>query len=77
MKKKNQKSLKRRMNRTAILSFFTHREKLGDVSRLSYETGFSPSHIYNVRAGRRTVPTDLANAMYYLTRRRVKNEEYA
>ena len=73
-KKKNQKSLKRRMNRTAILSFYKHRELRGDNARLSYETGYSESHISNVKAGRRSVPTELANAMYYISRRRVKQE---
>ena len=73
--KKNQKSLKRRMNRTAILSFYKHRELNGDNARLSYETGYSESHISNVKACRRTVPTTLANAMYYISRRRVKQFE--
>jgi len=73
MKKKKQKSLKKRMNRTAILSFYKCRSHRGDGVRLSNETGYSESHISNVKAGRRTVPTELANAMYYISRRRVKN----
>jgi len=72
--KRNQKSLKRRMNRTAILSFYKHRELRGDNARLSYETGYSESHISNVKAGRRSIPMGLANAMYYISRRRVKQE---
>ena len=73
-KSKKQKSLKRRMNRTAILQFYKHRELPGDNSRLSYETGYSESHISNVKAGRRRISTELADAMYYLSRRREKQE---
>ena len=32
------------LNRTAKLSFFTHRQKQGDVQRLADETGYSTSH---------------------------------
>jgi hypothetical protein len=72
--KKNKKktlSLKKRMNRTAILAFYKKRELRGDNSRLSYETGYSESHISNVKAGRRRITNELANAMYYISRRRV------
>ena len=72
MKKANQKSLKSRMNRTAILNFYKCRTLKGDNSRLSEVTGYSESHISNVKAGRRRVPTELANAMYYISRRRVR-----
>jgi hypothetical protein len=63
--------LKRRMNRTAILSFYNARKRKGDLTRLSEITGYSVSHISNVTAGRRSVNTDLADAMYYVSRRRV------
>ena len=72
---KNQKSLKHRMNRTAILSFYKHRELSGDNARLSYETGYSESHISNVKAGRRRINDTIANAMYYVARRRAKQVE--
>jgi hypothetical protein len=75
--KKNKKktlSLKKRMNRTAILAFYKKRELRGDNSRLSYETGYSESHISNVKAGRRRITNELANAMYYISRRRVRQE---
>lgn len=75
--KKNQKSLKRRMNRTAILSFYTHRALRGDGVRLAEETGYSESHISNVKAGRRRINNEIADAMYYLSRRRNKQEQYA
>ena len=65
------------LNRTAKLSFFTHRQKQGDVQRLAEETGYSTSHIYNMINGARRVNDTVANAMYNLTRRRMKNEEYA
>ena len=79
MKNKNQKqqkSLKRRMNRTAILSFYNARAFNGDVDRLAEATGYSKSHISNVIAGRRSVSTTLADAMYGISRRRTKNSEY-
>ena len=75
MKKTNQKSLKRRMNRTAILSFYNARYFNGDVARLSEKTGYSTSHISNVIAGRRSVSDVLADAMYYISYRRAKNSE--
>ena len=65
------------LNRTAKLSFFTHRQKNGDLTRLSDETGYSVSHLSNVTSGRRRVNNTVANAMYNLTRRRQKNNEYA
>ena len=65
------------LNRTAKLSFFTHRQKQGDLTRLSEETGYSVSHLSNITAFRRRVNDTIANAMYNLTRRRAKNTEYA
>ena len=75
--KKNQKSLKRRMNRTAILSFYSKRTRRGDIQRIAEETGYSESHISNVKAGRRRINNEIANAMYYISRRRVRQEQYA
>ena len=74
---KNQKSLKRRMNRTAILRFYSYRTLRGDVVRLSEITGYSKSHISNVKAGRRRINNTIANAMYYLSRNRKRQEEFA
>ena len=65
------KSLKKRMNRTAILSFYNARKREGDVTRLSKMTELSMSHISNVLAGRRSVNSELADAMYSVSRRRV------
>ncbi len=65
------------LNRTAKLSFFTHRQRTGDLTRLSEETGYSVSHLSNITAFRRRVNDTIANAMYNLTRRRAKNTEYA
>jgi hypothetical protein len=59
------------------LSFFTHRQKTGDLTRLSEETGYSVSHLSNITSLRRKVTNEIANAMYMLTRRRAKNSEYA
>lgn len=65
------------LNRTAKLSFFTHRQKQGDLTRLSEETDYSVSHLSNITNGRRRVNNEIANAMYMLTRRRMKNTEFA
>jgi lambda repressor-like predicted transcriptional regulator len=65
------------LNRTAKLSFFTHRQKTGDLTRLSDETGYSVSHLSNVVNRRRKVNNTIANAMYMVARRRQKNAEYA
>jgi hypothetical protein len=65
------------LNRTAKLSFFTHRQRTGDLTRLSEETGYSVSHLSNITSLRRKVTNEIANAMYMLTRRRTKNAELA
>lgn len=65
------------LNRTAKLSFFTHRQRNGDLTRLSEKTGYSISHLSNVTSLRRRVTNEIANAMYNLTRRRIKNTELA
>lgn len=65
------------LNRTAKLSFFTHRQRIGDLTRLAEETGYSVGHLSNVTSLKRRVNNDIANAMYNLTRRRVKNTELA
>jgi hypothetical protein len=65
------------LNRTAKLSFFTHRQKTGDLTKLSEETGYSVSHLSNITSLRRKVTNKIANAMYMLTRRRAKNSEFA
>lgn len=65
------------LNRTAKLSFFTHRQKTGDLTRLSEETGYSVSHLSNITSGARRVNDTIANAMYNLTSRRMKKAEFA
>ena len=65
------------LNRTAKLSFFTHRQRTGDLTRLSEETGYSVSHLSNITASRRRVNDTIANAMYNLARRRTKTNELA
>jgi len=64
------------LNRTAKLSFFNNRKRNGDVTRIADETGYSVSHISNMISGARRVTDEVANAMYNLTRRRIKNSEY-
>jgi hypothetical protein len=64
-----------KLNRTAKQAFYSARQRKGDDARLSQTTGYSQSHICNVKAGRRNVPQNLANAMYNMSKRRMKNSE--
>ena len=64
------------LNRTAKLSFFKNRQRNGDVAKLAETTGYSERMIYYVLAGERHVNQIIANAMYSLTRRRMRNEEF-
>jgi hypothetical protein len=67
--------MNRKLNRTAKLSFFTARKRQGDVTRIAENTGYSLSHVVNVMNGNRTVSQTMANEMYNISRRRVKNSE--
>ena len=64
------------LNRTAKLSFFKNRQRNGDVAKIADTTGYSERMIYYVLAGERRVNQVIANAMYNLTRRRMRNEEF-
>ena len=66
---------RRKLNRTAKQAFFSARQRQGDAARLAEATGYSVSHVNNVIAGRRNVPQILANEMYNISRRRLKNSE--
>ena len=61
------------LNRTAKLSFFKNRQRNGDVTKIADTTGYSERMIYYILAGERRVNQIVANAMYSLTRRRLKN----
>jgi hypothetical protein len=63
------------LNRTAKLSFFIARQRTGDLTRLSEETGYSVSHLSNITGLRRKVNNKVANAMYMLSRRRMRTSE--
>ena len=66
-----------RLNSTAKLAFYSARKRTGDVARLSEATGYSTSHITNVMNGNRSVNPIIANAMYNISRRRLKTSELA
>ena len=65
------------LNRTAKLAFFKARQRQGDVTRISEETGYSPRMVYYTISGERKVNDTIANAMYTIARRRQKNNSYA
>ena len=62
----------RKLNRTAKLAFYNARQRKGDTTRLAEATGYSVSHVSNIINGRRSVNQDVANAMYNMSRRRMK-----
>ena len=64
------------LNRTAKLSYFKARKRSGDVTRISSETGYTERMVYYILAGERKINQIVANAMYNLTRRRLKNNEF-
>jgi len=64
-----------RLNKTAKLAFYTARSRKGDTARLAENTGYTTRFVNYVKSGERSVNDTLANAMYNLTRRRVKNSE--
>jgi hypothetical protein len=65
------------LNRTAKLAFYKARRRSGDVTRLSEETGYTSRFVYYILNGERRINQTIANAMYNLTRRRVKSSELA
>jgi hypothetical protein len=65
------------LNRTAKLAFFKARKRTGDVARIAEETGYTPRFVYYTLSGERRVNQSLANAMYNVSRRRMKNSELA
>jgi predicted transcriptional regulator len=64
------------LNRTAKLSFFKNRQRQGDVAKIADTTGYSERMVYYILAGERKVNQIVANAMYNLTRRRLRNEVF-
>ena len=65
----------RKLNRTAKLAFYNARQRKGDTARLAEVTGYSTSHVSNIINGNRSVNQDVANAMYNMSRRRMKTIE--
>ena len=65
------------LNRTAKLAFFKARQRKGDVACVAEESGYTTRMVYYTLSGERRVNDDIANVMYSITRRRVKNSELA
>jgi hypothetical protein len=63
------------LNRTAKLAFFNARKRKGDVNKLAEETGYTTRFVYYTLKGERSMNKPLANAMYNLSRRRIKNSQ--
>jgi hypothetical protein len=59
-----------KLNPAQQVAFYNARIRKGDTAKLAAQTGYSTSHVINVRAGRRTAPASLAEAMFKLSRRR-------
>jgi hypothetical protein len=67
----------RRLNKTAKLAFYTARKRNGDTTRLAEATGYTTRYVNYVMRGERGVNQTLANEMYNISRRRMKNSELA
>ena len=64
-----------KLNKAEKLAFYKERERKGDTTRLAETTGFTTRFVNYVKTGGRNVNDTLADAMYNLSRRRVKNNE--
>ena len=64
-----------RLNKTAKQVFYVARKRKGDTKRIATESNYSICHVTNVLAGRRSIPQSMANKMYNISRRRIKNSE--
>ena len=64
-----------RLNKTSKLAFYSARRLKGDSARISDATGYSQSHVSNALNGVRTIPTEVANEAYRISRRRLKTSE--
>jgi transcriptional regulator with XRE-family HTH domain len=69
--------MKKRLNSTAKMAFYTARRRKGDTARIAEMTGYSVSHISNIMNGNRSINNNVANAMWDISRRRVKTSELA
>ncbi len=63
----------KQLNRTAKLAFYMARQQKGDNNVLAEQTGFTPSFINYVKRGERKINETLAEAMYSLSKKRIKN----
>jgi hypothetical protein len=66
-----------RLNSTAKLAFYNARKREGDTKRIAEMTGYSTSHVTSIINGNRSINNNVANAMWDISRRRVKTSELA
>ena len=64
-----------RMSNAQKVAYFASRKQYGDVTTISENTGYSPSHISNVLAGRRTANKTIADGMYNVSQGRKRNSK--
>ena len=69
--------MKKRLNSTAKMAFYTARRRKSDTARIAEMTGYSVSHVSNIMNGNRSINNNVANAMWDISRRRVKTSELA
>ena len=69
--------MKKRLNSTTKMAFYTARHRKGDTARIAEMTGYSVSHVSNIMNGNRSINNNVANAMWDISRRRVKTSELA
>ena len=64
-----------KLNSPSKHAFYNARKRNGDSKEIAEVTGYSNSHVTNVINGNRKVNKDIADYMYIMSRRRIKNSE--
>lgn len=63
-----------KLNNNAKLAFYSARKRKGDASRIAFNTGYSLSHVSNIISGNRSVNPTIANALFTISKNRMKNK---
>jgi hypothetical protein len=66
----SKKSSTSKMSNQEVLSFYRSRSRRGDNQLISSITGYSKTHISNIKNGNRTINDSVAKAMYKVSSKR-------
>ena len=64
-----------KMSNSQKMAYFTSRRQQGDLKTIAENTGYSPSHVSNVLAGRRAANKTMVNEMYSISQGRKRNKK--